>query len=42
MTHRIILVREWDAQVTGSGCCGKLGGANDELGDGECFRENRT
>ena len=42
MRHRIILVCEWGAQVTGSGCCGRLGGANDELGDGEAFRKNRT
>lgn len=42
MTHRIILVREWDTRVTGSGCCGRLGGANDELGDGLAFRRNRT
>jgi hypothetical protein len=40
--HRIILVREWDSQVTGSGCCGRLGGQNDELGDRETFAANRT
>lgn len=39
--HRIILVREWDAQVTGSGCCGRLGGQNHELGDTETFAANR-
>lgn len=39
--HRIILVREWDSQVTGSGCCGRLGGQNHELGDTETFAANR-
>jgi hypothetical protein len=24
--HRIILVREWDSQLTGSGRCARLGG----------------
>jgi hypothetical protein len=28
--HRVVLVREWDRQVGGSGCCGRLGG--DALG----------
>ncbi len=41
MTHRIILVREWDAQVAASGCCGRLGGENTELGDAETFAANR-
>jgi hypothetical protein len=40
-THRVVLVREWDAQHTGSGCCGRLGGCNDELGDPSTFRHNR-
>ena len=39
--HRIILVREWDSQVTGSGCCGRLGGQNHEFGDAETFAANR-
>lgn len=39
--HRIILVREWDSQVTGSGCCGRLGGQNHELGDPQTFAANR-
>lgn len=26
--HRILLVREWDSQTSGSGCCGRLGGAD--------------
>ena len=43
MEHRIILVREWDAQVTGSGCCGKLGGQNDDLlGDPTVFAQSRS
>jgi hypothetical protein len=41
MMHRIILVREWDAQVAASGCCGRLGGENTELGDTETFAANR-
>lgn len=41
MTHRIILVREWDAQLAASGCCGRLGGENTELGDKETFAANR-
>ncbi|MEW6635977.1 MAG: hypothetical protein AB1425_04095 [Actinomycetota bacterium] len=39
--HRVILVREWDAQVTGSGCCGRLGGQDHEFGDPETFATNR-
>lgn len=23
--HRVVLVREWDEQMSGSGCCGRLG-----------------
>ena len=41
MTHRIILVREWDAQLAASGCCGRLGGQHTELGDVETFAANR-
>ena len=41
MAHRIILVREWDAQLAASGCCGRLGGQNTELGDTETFAANR-
>lgn len=25
--HRVVLVREWDQQMSGSGCCGRLGSA---------------
>ncbi len=42
MMHRIILVREWDAQLAASGCCGRLGGENTELGDTETFAANRS
>ncbi len=42
MMHRIILVREWDAQLAASGCCGRLGGENSELGDARTFAANRS
>ncbi len=42
MLHRIILVREWDSQVAASGCCGRLGGENSELGDAKTFAANRA
>ncbi len=42
MMHRIILVREWDSQTSSSGCCGKLGGENTELGDPDTYRHNRV
>ena len=42
MAHRVLLVREWDAQTSGSGCCGRLGGAHCDVGDGEAFRHNRV
>jgi len=41
MMHRIILVREWDAQLAASGCCGRLGGENSMLGDEDTFAANR-
>lgn len=41
MEHRLILVRETDAQMSGSGCCGRLGGENDELGDAETYAHTR-
>lgn len=31
-THRVLLVRDWDEQTTGSGCCGRLGSATSEFG----------
>ena len=39
--HRIILVREWDSQTAASGCCGRLGGENNELGDPGAYKHNR-
>jgi hypothetical protein len=42
MTHRVLLVREWDAQHTGSGCCGKLGGVGTELCDPSDFSRTRA
>lgn len=30
-----MLVREWDEQVGSSGCCGRLGGGESEVGAGE-------
>ena len=41
MEHRIILVREADAQMSGSGCCGRLGGINTELGDEKTYAHTR-
>lgn len=41
MMHRVILVREWDSQTAASGCCGRLGGENNELGDPDTYRHNR-
>jgi hypothetical protein len=29
--HRVLLIREWDQQTTGSGCCGRLEGGDAEL-----------
>jgi hypothetical protein len=29
--HQVLLVREWDQQTTGSGCCGRLDGGGAEL-----------
>lgn len=37
----IILVRETDAQLTGSGCCGKLEGDNAKFCDSYVFAESR-
>lgn len=39
--HRVVLVREWDAQTSSSGCCGRLGGVCDELGEPETYRHVR-
>ena len=37
----IILIRETDAQLTGSGCCGKLEGDNAKFNDSFVFAETR-
>ncbi len=37
----IILIRETDAQLTGSGCCGKLDGDNAKFNDSFVFAETR-
>lgn len=39
---QVLLVREWDEQVTGSGCCGRLGGENCEISDGAAFERSRA
>lgn len=39
-THRVLLVREWDSQHTGSGCCGRIGG-DYELCDRADFARSR-
>jgi hypothetical protein len=39
--HRIVLVREWDAGATGSGCCGRVGGSHHDLGSAEDFSRSR-
>lgn len=42
MPHRILLVREWDAQTAASGCCGRLGGINHELGEEHTYAHVRS
>lgn len=42
MEHRILLVRELDAQVSASGCCGRIGGKDSEIGGGEDYAHNRV
>jgi hypothetical protein len=39
--HRVLLVREWDQQTTGSGCCGRLDGGEGELAAAADFSRNR-
>lgn len=29
--HHVVLVRAWDQQMSGSGCCGRLGGLSDDI-----------
>jgi hypothetical protein len=40
--HRILLVREWDSQTSGSGCCGRLGGENCDVGHPDTFAHSRS
>jgi hypothetical protein len=39
--HRVLLVREWDQQTTGSGCCGRLEGGSSELAATDAFTRTR-
>lgn len=41
MYHQVVLVRPWDQQMSGSGCCGRLGGLGNELGNEEDFAPQR-
>lgn len=41
-THQVLLVRDWDEQTTGSGCCGRLGGLTTEFGASCDFGETRV
>lgn len=41
MAHRVLLVREDDAQHSSSGCCGRLGGQDSLLGEAADFSRNR-
>ncbi|CAN5343077.1 MAG: hypothetical protein H0V93_07695 [Euzebyales bacterium] len=40
--HRILLVRQWDTQMGGSGCCGRLGGLDSVLGEASDWSQART
>ena len=40
--HHVILIRDWDVQVSGSGCCGRLSGGDSLLGNDKTFAETRT
>lgn len=41
LAHQVLLVRPWDQQMSGSGCCGRLGGLGNELGNEEDFAPQR-
>ena len=41
-SHQVILVREQDAQHSGSGCCGRLGERHTALGGAADFRHSRA
>lgn len=38
---RVLLVREWDSQHSGSGCCGRLGGEACDVGDASTYAHTR-
>lgn len=40
--HHLLLVREQDAQHSGSGCCGRLGEAHTDLGGAADFGHSRA
>jgi hypothetical protein len=40
--HSVLLVREWDQQMSGSGCCGRLGGIGNDLSRAEDFAPARA
>lgn len=40
-SHHVLLVRSWDEQMSGSGCCGRLGGLSNELGRAGDFAPQR-
>ncbi|WP_290651683.1 hypothetical protein [Aquisalimonas sp.] len=40
--HHVILVRDWDVQVSGSGCCGRLSGGDSLLADHKTFADARS
>jgi len=39
--HSLILIREWEQQMSSSGCCGRLEGDLLEWGGTRCFPERR-
>ena len=39
--HSVLLVRAWDQQMSGSGCCGRLGGLSDDLAKAGDFAPQR-
>ncbi|CAN5142572.1 hypothetical protein BH20ACT5_BH20ACT5_03150 [soil metagenome] len=40
--HHVVLVRQWDQQMSGSGCCGRLGGVGNDLSDAADFAPQRA
>jgi hypothetical protein len=41
MNPSVIFVREWEQQMSSSGCCGRLEGDTLDWGDERCFAERR-